>query len=133
MNIEVFNQASLAVQVHIILALVAILVSPAILVLKKGSKLHKLLGKFWALIMLGLALGSFGINSFDMPYGVSPIHIVSVIVLISVPLGVYHIRRGNLRGHKQAMLGTMIGGILGAGLPALLSPDRALNLMFFGS
>ncbi len=133
MNYQPFEDATLAVQTHLVLAAFVIIASLAILIPKKGTVLHKVLGRTWAVIMMGLALGSFWINSFDMPYGVSPIHILSVVVLITVPLGVYHIRNGNVRKHKRAMLITMVGGIVGAGLPAILAPGRVLNLMFFGS
>ncbi len=128
-----FYTASLPIQIHIILALIAIITSIAIVIARKGTSFHKFTGRIWALLMIGLALSSFGINSFDMPYGVSLIHILSVVILISIPLGIYHIRTGNLKAHKRAMIITMVGGILGAGLPAIFSPGRVLFKIFFGS
>ena len=43
----------------------------------------------------------------------------------------WHVRRGNIRGHRMAMLGLYIGGLLIAGGLTLL-PGRVLHRVVFG-
>ena len=59
------------------------------------------------------------------------IHLFSVLVLVSVPLAVYNIRRGNVAGHRNNMVGVYIGGILIAGTFAFM-PGRMLHGWLFG-
>jgi uncharacterized membrane protein len=61
---------------------------------------------------------------------IGPIHIFSVVTLISIPLAIYHIRRGNVAGHRRAMIGPYIG-IIAAGIFAAM-PGRLIGDMLFG-
>ena len=50
--------------------------------------------------------------------------------LVSLPLGIYRIRQGNVRGHAAAMKGLFIGGLVIAGIFTLI-PGRILgNLLW---
>jgi uncharacterized membrane protein len=58
------------------------------------------------------------------------IHLFTVVTLVSLPLGIYRIRRGNVRGHAAAMKGLFIGGLVIAGIFTLI-PGRILgNLLW---
>lgn len=125
MNFALIMAAPLAVQVHLVTVFVAVLMTAVIVPTKKGTKVHKLAGRLWAVSMLITAVVSFGINSFNSPIGLSPIHLFSVVVLISVPYAIYSVRNGNIAAHKKAMTGVLVGG-LGVAGGFTLMPGRLM-------
>ena len=99
-----------------------------VLLTRKGDARHRLLGRIWGVLMLITAITSFWVRSITG--GISPIHLFSVLTLFSVPMAVWHIRRGNRIAHQRAMTFTYIGLIV-AGLFALL-PGRWIGNLLFG-
>jgi uncharacterized membrane protein len=53
------------------------------------------------------------------------------LTLVSVAGALWHVRRGNIRGHRNAMIGLCFGGILIAGAFTVL-PGRLMHRIFFG-
>jgi uncharacterized membrane protein len=85
----------------------------------------------WVGCMAVIALSSFGIQSLH--YGsFSFIHIISIVTLITLPLGVLHARRGRVRRHAIAMIGLFIGAMVIAGAFTLM-PGRIMHRVVFGS
>jgi uncharacterized membrane protein len=91
---------------------------------RKGTASHRLLGRLWVGLMVGVAVSSFWI--FEMRQGAGPswIHLLSVWTLVSLTAAVWFIRRGNVRAHQGFMIGTF-AGLLGAGIAAM-APGRTL-------
>ena len=114
---------------HLAFALAALALGSVVLVRRKGTASHKVLGRIWASLMAAVALSSFWI--FEIRHGVGPsfVHLLSVWTLISLACAVYFIRRGNVRAHQGVMIGTFLG-LAGAGAGALM-PGRALYRLFF--
>ena len=117
-----------ALAVHVATVIPALFIGTLLLALRKGTPLHKALGRLWALLMMATALASFGLHG--LTGGIGPIHIFSVITLVSIPLAIWRARAGDIRGHRRAMLGPYIG-LLGAGLFAFL-PGRLLGDLVAG-
>jgi uncharacterized membrane protein len=117
-----------AVIVHFLTVIPALPLGAYVIFSKKGDALHMLLGKIWATLMLVTAVDSFWIR--EVTGHIGPIHIFSVVTLISIPRGIYAIRKGNVEGHRRAMRGTFIG-LCAAGLFALM-PGRMLGHFLFG-
>jgi uncharacterized membrane protein len=117
------------ITVHAVLAAAALAMGTAVLLRRKGTASHKLLGRTWVALMVAVALSSFWI--FEIRHGTGPsfIHLLSVWTLISLALAVWFIRRGKVRAHRFFMIGTLIG-LAGAGLGAL-APGRALYRLLF--
>ncbi|MEM1132476.1 MAG: DUF2306 domain-containing protein, partial [Pseudomonadota bacterium] len=104
-----------------------------LLVRQKGDALHKMLGRIWTALMFSTAIISLFIGRPGAGFGGSGysfIHIFSIVVIISVPLSIWRIRNGDVRGHQGSMQGVFIGLVL-AGLFAFL-PGRILGLLAFG-
>src|SRR5437868_15506784 len=114
---------------HAGLAVAALAVGTAMLLRRKGTRSHKLLGRIWVALMATVALSSFWIFEIRRGAGPSHIHLLSVWTLVSLALAVYYIRRGNVRAHRGFMIGTFIG-LVSAGALAL-APGRALYRLFF--
>lgn len=63
--------------------------------------------------------------------GLSWIHGLSVVTIVSVLGGIYYARQGQQRAHGMCMIGAFLGS-LGAGLRAL-APGRLLHSLLFAS
>ncbi len=113
---------------HLSAALLALAVGGAVLMRRKGTGSHKLLGRISVALMVTVALSSFWL--LDINKGsFSVIHLLSLWTLISLAAAIWFIRRGNVRAHKAFMVGTFLGRA-GAGLGAL-APGRVLHLFLF--
>jgi uncharacterized membrane protein len=116
-----------ALIIHLGTVLPALPLGAYILISRKGGRLHRLLGRIWGGMMLVTAVSSFWLRTNG---SLSPIHIFAVITLVSIPLAVAAIRRGDVERHRRAMTGTYIGLII-AGAFAFL-PGRLLNTWLGG-
>ncbi len=133
MNLHVFLEAPVATQIHIIAALAAAALGSFVLWRRKGGRLHKLSGRFWAGLMAVTAASSFFIHDLRVWGDYSPIHLLSVLVLFySLPMAVVYARRRNITAHKQIMQTTFMGGIVVAGAFTLL-PGRMMHEILFGA
>jgi uncharacterized membrane protein len=113
---------SLALIIHLGTVLPALPLGAYILLSRKGGRVHRLLGRTWAGMMMVTAISSFWLTSNG---GLSPIHIFSVMTLVSIPMAVVAIRRGHVERHRRAIMGVYIGLVI-AGAFAFL-PGRLLN------
>jgi uncharacterized membrane protein len=116
------------VLVHLGLSLAALGIGIWQLSRKKGDRLHKALGWAWASFMLTTAAISFAIQARSR---FSLIHALSVVVLITVPLGLFHARHGNIKAHRYTMVFTFAGLAI-AGAFTLL-PYRMLGQLVFAA
>jgi uncharacterized membrane protein len=95
---------------------------------RKGTRRHRLLGWIWVLSMAIAALSSFWIMELRHGAGWSVIHLLSAWTLVALTCAIWFIRRGNVRQHRNFMVGTLLG-MLGAGIGALM-PGRFLAQLF---
>lgn len=119
--------------VHVAAALATVLIGAVLLWGRKGSVHHRVLGWTWVAAMGVTAVSSIFLGGSRIPHiaGFSPIHIFTVVVLASLPLGVAHARRHRVAAHRQVMQSLYIGGCLVAGAFTLL-PGRLLGSALFG-
>ncbi len=109
---------------HLLTIIAALALTPPLLWSSKGTAAHRRLGKLWVALMLASATlslffnagsskpGSLGVFSLD----VSPIHAISLFVLIMVPRAVAAARRHDIKRHRGAVRGLVIGALITAGL-----------------
>ena len=84
------------IPVHAMVAMAAIIIGGLQLYLKKGTPLHKFMGRIWIGLMLIVSFTSFFIHKLNLWGKYSPIHLLSIWVIICVVLGVYFARTGNI-------------------------------------
>ncbi|CAN7400416.1 DUF2306 domain-containing protein [Neorhizobium sp. LjRoot104] len=130
MNPQPLLDAPLAVQIHVAAVLPAAVLGAYILVNRKGTPAHRLLGKIWMVLMVITSLSSFFIHEIDLFHGFSPIHLLSISVLVGAWRAVTAARAKNIRAHKAAVIGMYFGGIVIAGLFTLI-PGRIMNAVVF--
>jgi uncharacterized membrane protein len=114
--------------VHLVAALLALGLGAVVAVMRKGTPLHRTLGRVWVAVMVVVAVGSFWLRHGDGH--LSWIHGLSAYTLFSLALAVWAIRRGKVRLHRHAMLGTFAG--LSIAALFALSPGRLLGSILFG-
>lgn len=124
MNFTPLLTAGPAVHIHLTATILALLLGIVMLARRKGTLPHRLLGWIWVGLMLTAAVSSFWITGIRGGY--SPIHALSVLVLVLVPLAVLAIRRGKVARHRMAMIGLFFGALVIPGLFTLL-PMRLLG------
>lgn len=121
--------ASASIQIHLALALLALGLGTTVIFLKKGTPKHKTIGMIWSAVMYGTALSSFAVTSL-LPGHFSPIHILSLVTLATLPLAILARRRGDIKGHARIMLANYAGLVI-AGMFTLI-PGRLLGQVVFG-
>lgn len=117
------NDFSPAVAVHLAAVLPALPLGAVVLYGRKGDARHRLLGRVWVILMLTAAISSFWL-------ALSFIHLFSVVVLVSIPLSLWRLRKGDIEGHRRPMEGMYIGLVI-AGAFAFI-PGRFLSSLVFG-
>ncbi len=131
MTLAPLTSATIAIQIHAFVAMAAFVIGVVQLTRTKGDTAHRALGYAWVAMMVVVAASSFGIHQINQWRGFSWIHLISIFVLINVPLAIVHVRRGNVRSHRQAMIGTFVGGLVIAGAFTFL-PGRIMHQVLFG-
>ena len=99
---------------HLATIMLALVLTPVMLLRRKGDTRHRVLGYVWVAAMAGTALISFAIR-FSNHGNFSVIHIISVWTLINVPLIVIRARRHDIVRHRRAVRGLVVGALLVAG------------------
>ena len=119
------------IPLHAIIAILAIIIGGIQLTLKKGTSLHKFMGRIWVILMLIVSFTSFFIHELNLWGKYSPIHLLSIWVIICVVLGIYFARIGNIKRHKIFMVYTYWLALVLTGFFTFY-PGRVMNLIFLG-
>ena len=115
---------------HIATIVTAVILTPVMMLRRRGDRLHRRLGWAWASAMLLTAALSFGIRGINQG-GLSLIHILSAWTFIQVPLLVVAARRHQPQKHRTAVRGMVTGALLIAGI-FTFPFDRMLGSWLFG-
>ncbi len=99
---------------HLVTIMVAVALTPVLLLRRRGDKRHRVLGTIWVAAMLLTALLSFNVR-ISQNGGLSFIHILSVWVLIQAPIIWWSARTHNIAKHRGAVRGMVTGALLIAG------------------
>lgn len=109
--------------IHLGAALAALVLGIAVFLRRKGTFAHRVLGRAWVALMLVTAISTYWIRSSG---SFSWIHGLSVVALIGLACAVYFAVAGNIQRHQSIMKGVFFGGLIIAGVFALL-PQRLLG------
>lgn len=119
---------------HLVTVVPCFLIGTLLLLIKKGTKVHKDFGRVYMVLMLITA----SITLF-MPAEVGPrlfnhfgyIHSFSFLTIYTVPTAYWAIKKGDVKSHKRKMILLYFGAIIIAG-GFTFFPGRYLNELFFG-
>ena len=119
---------------HLFTVVPCFFIGAILLLIKKGTSIHKGFGRIYMILMLFTA-----IVTLFMPAHVGPqflnhfgwIHSFSFLTIYTVPTAYLAIKKGNKKAHKRKMILLYFGAILIAGSFTFM-PGRYLNDLFFG-
>ena len=118
------------VWLHLATIMVALVLTPYMLLRPRGTPIHRLLGKVWVIAMVATAAISLFVR-YSNPGHFSFIHILSVFVLVMAPRVWLTARAHNVAGHRSAVRGLVTGALIVAGYFTLLD-TRLLGHWLFG-
>jgi len=118
---------------HLATVFPAFLIATYLLLNRKGTPIHRLLGKIYMVLMLVTATFTLFMSAKVGPtllghFGF--IHLFSALVFFSVPSAYFAAKRGDVKTHKGRMVGLYIGGLLIAGSFAFM-PGRLIYTLLF--
>ncbi|WP_427454645.1 DUF2306 domain-containing protein [Litorimonas sp. WD9-15] len=129
MNIEYFTQASLAIQIHMLVAIGAFFLGAYVLMRRKGTKAHKLAGRIFGLLMIATATTAIFIRDLN-DGSFSWIHIFVPITFIGMYQIISSIRKGDVKRHRRHVLTMYFAALLIPGFFAFM-PGRTMWMLFF--
>ncbi|MBT3529054.1 DUF2306 domain-containing protein [Porticoccaceae bacterium] len=112
----------------------AFVIGSYLLLNRKGTPVHKFLGKIYMGLMLFTAFITLFMEALVGPKFLNHfgfLHLLSLFVLYTVPTAYRAIRVGNIKLHKRKMVGLYVGALLVAGA-FTLSPGRLIHTWLFG-
>jgi uncharacterized membrane protein len=120
--------------VHLAIIIPAFLIGTFLLVRGKGTAPHKMLGRIYLVL-----IAATGLVTLWMPAHIGPkvlghfglFHFFSLLALWTAPSAYAAARRGDIKTHREKMIGFYIGGLLIAGAFAF-TPGRMLHGWLFG-
>lgn len=119
--------------IHLSTIIPCVIIGTVLLLIKKGTPIHKKAGRVYMILMLFTA-----VITLFMPAKVGAtflghfgwIHLLSFLTIWTVPAAYTAIRKGNVKSHKQKMIILYFGAIIIAGAFTLM-PGRYLNDLLF--
>ncbi len=126
-NLHHYNK--LPVIIHVAAVLPTIPLGGWLLLAKKGTPLHKQLGKVWLVLMLITATSAIFIQSSG---GFSPIHLFVPMTFHAAWKVMATARRGDIQAHKRHLVFTYLTALMIPGIFAFALPGRLMNVMLLG-
>jgi uncharacterized membrane protein len=131
MNLAPLLNAAPAIPLHAFAAMTAFILGTVQLTAPKGTLPHRTLGWIWVVLMAIVAGSSFWIHQIRLLGPWSPIHLLSIFTLVTLPLGVWMAQRHRVADHRRIMILMFSGALVIAGLFTLL-PGRIMHAVVFG-
>lgn len=131
MSLAPLLDAAPAIPLHAFAAMAALALGIVQFAAPKGTLPHRTVGWIWVALMVTVAASSFRINQLRLFGPWSPIHLLSIMTLVLLPVAVISAHRHHVSSHRNIMIGIFSGGLVIAGLFTLL-PGRIMHAVVFG-
>ena len=131
MSLAPWLEAAPAISLHPFAAMSAFALGLIQFAAPKGTLPHRAVGWVWVLLMVSVAISSLWIHQIRLAGPWSPIHGLSIFVLIMLPLAVWRAHRHQVAEHRRGMIAIFSGALVVAGLFTLL-PGRIMHAVLFG-
>jgi uncharacterized membrane protein len=122
--------AAPAIQVHAVAAVAAFALGIVQFAAPKGTLPHRTIGWIWVALMLIVSATAFLIHEIRLWGPWSPIHLLAILTLLTIPLAVRRARRHEVARHGRMMVALFFGALVGAGVFTLL-PGRIMHEVVF--
>jgi uncharacterized membrane protein len=124
--------APAAIQLHAFAAMMAFALGVVQLSAPKGTLPHRTIGWLWVVLMTVVSLSSFWIHQLRLWGEWSPIHLIAIFTLVTLPLAVWAAHRHAVERHRRAMTGLFFGALVIAGIFTLV-PGRIMHAVVLGN
>jgi len=131
MTLAPLLNAPAVVQVHAFAAMAAFALGALQLAAPKGPIPHRAIGWIGAALMLVVSAASLFIHEIRLWGSWSPIHLLSIFVLVMVTVAVMAARAHRIPAHARGMTLMFIGALVIAGAFTFL-PGRIMHQVAFG-
>ena len=131
MNLDPLMNAPGMIPSHTYVALLAIVIGGAQLAMPKGTPLHRACGFLWVTGMAFVAISGLFIHTLKMIGPFSPIHFLSLLVLVSLWLGIRAAKAGDITRHRKIMVSLYVLALIVTGAFTLY-PGRIMHQVVFG-
>ena len=121
--------AKLPIILHVAAVLPTIPLGGWLLLARKGTQMHKQLGKVWLVLMLATATTAIFIQSNGT---FSWIHLFVPLTFHAAWKVMATARAGNIKAHKNHLVRTYLLALMIPGVAAFLLPGRLMNVMLMG-
>lgn len=115
---------------HLLTVLVALVLTPPMLLRPRGDRWHRRLGRVWVAAMFATAALSLGVRTSNPPQ-FSIIHLLSLYVLVAAPLIWWTAATHRVAAHRGQVRGMVTGALVLAGF-FTLPFGRLLGSWLFG-
>lgn len=132
MSFDPLLEEGFVVASHAAAAIAALVLGGVQLAAPKGTLPHRAVGYVWAGLMLYVAIGSFWISELQLLGRWSPIHLLSILVIVTVPLAVWRAHNHQVGAHRRGMIMLYSLALVVTGLFTLW-PGRVMYEVLFGS
>lgn len=122
------NLRELAIIIHVATVVPSIPLGGYLLLARKGTSLHKQLGKIWLVMMIVTATSAIFIKtggSFSFIHLFIPVTFLGAWNVISTA------RKGQIAKHKKNIFGMYLGALMIPGILAFALPGRLMNVLAF--
>lgn len=119
-----------AVLIHLSAVIPALALGLYLLLARKGTSMHKMLGKLWLAMMLTAAVAALFIRQLNHGQ-FSPIHLFVPLTFIIAWRAIVSARAGNIRAHRRHVVGMYLGALIIPGMFAMI-PGRLMGAWLFG-
>lgn len=109
-----WNEVPLVIWGHLATVMLALVLTPVMLLRPRGDRPHRILGMIWVAAMVLTAVESFFVR-FTNHGRFSVIHIISAYVVIAAPLLWWSARNHRIASHRRQVRGMVTGALLIAG------------------
>jgi uncharacterized membrane protein len=131
MSLAPLLDAAPAIPLHAFAAMAAFALGLVQFASPKGTLPHRTLGWIWVALMATVAISSFWIHQLRLIGPFSPIHLLSIFTLVTLPLAVWRAHSHQVSAHRWTMIALFSGALVVAGLFTLL-PGRIMHEVVFG-
>jgi uncharacterized membrane protein len=125
-----WGQISPSLWGHLATIFIALILTPVMLLRKRGDRLHRQLGWVWVSALFLTALFSLDVRMINRG-GFSLIHLLSVWTIIQVPIIIWSAKTHRVARHRSSIRGMVFGALLIAGF-FTFPFNRMLGQWLFG-
>jgi uncharacterized membrane protein len=129
--VEILFEQTSPIPHHALAAFAAVIIGALQLWMRKGGRVHRIMGYIWVSLMTVVALSSFFIHELRIVGAFSPIHLLSIFTLWSLFMAIRAAKDRRINAHRRWMQNLYVMALLITGAFTFL-PGRTMHVILFG-